>query len=102
MQGAFGFSIVVAATLLFVSFEVAGAEPAALRIPANSASGLRLAQASVEQLSRERKRYEAATERARAMLEAEKPAPPGASALPPPARKGRTSGTSDAVCIAGC
>src|ERR1700674_2735127 len=58
--------LVVAATLLLVPPAAAGAR--------NSGSGLHFAQASVEQSTPERQRYEAAAERARTALEAEKPA----------------------------
>src|ERR1700694_38466 len=68
--------LVVATTLLFVPPAAAGAH--------NSGSGLHLAQASVEELTLERQRYEAAAKRARAALEAEKPAARSAARPAPP------------------
>ena len=90
---AFGFRLTFAATLLFAPPAVAG--------PRNSGSDLRLAQASVGQAEAERQRYEAAAERARAALGAEKPEPQSVKA-PPPVRGGTSSEAKDAVCIAGC
>ena len=90
---AFGFRLVLAATLLFVAPAVAEAR--------NSGSDLRLAQAPAGQVDAERQRYEAAAERARAALEAEKPVPLSVKG-PPPVRGETNSDAKDAVCIAGC
>ena len=86
--------VVVVATLLFVPPAAAGVH--------NSGSGPHLAQASVEQLTPERQRYEAAAERARAALEAEKPALRSAARPAPPVPGRTNSDGKDAFCIAGC
>lgn len=98
----FGFPTLVAATLLLVPFEVAGAERAAPKKDVGAGSAVHLAQASIEQLTPERKRYEAATERARAALEAETPSPRRVNELSPRVSGDTNSATTDAVCIAGC
>lgn len=99
---AFGVPAVVAATLLLVPFGVAGAEPGAASLQIGAGSAVNLAQAPVEQLTPERKRYEAATERARAALAAEAPSRRRVDEPPPPAPGDTNGATTGAVCIAGC
>ena len=82
--------------LLFVQLEANAAEG-----ERTSGSGLNLAQMSDEQSTAGRKRYEAAAERARAALAAEKSAG-SANKAPPHIPDNTKSDMNGAVCIAGC
>jgi len=101
MRRTFSLPRLVGATLLLLPFEALGAGRVELQLHVNSGSGLRLAQASEEQLNAERKRYGAAAKRARAALEAERPA--RSINEPPPHVPGNTkNGMKATVCVAGC
>jgi hypothetical protein len=103
LRRSFDLPIILGTTLLFMPLgvHVVGAEHVQLHVGSNSGSGRNLAQASVEQLEAEkRKRYEAAAERARAALEAEKSA--RVNEAPPRIPGNTTSDVKGVVCIAGC
>jgi hypothetical protein len=67
----------------------------------NLASSPRLAQVSDEQLNAERRRYEAAAKRARAALEAERPAR-SANEVSPHIPGNTNNDMKATVCVAGC
>lgn len=104
IRRSFGLLTIVGATLLLVPPQgyAAGADRIEPNMRVNSGSASNLAQVPDELLKSEsRKRYEAAEERARAALGAEKEARRVDEA--PPRVPGETnSDTKDAVCIAGC
>lgn len=100
MRRTFSLPTLVGATLLLLPFEAVGAGRIELQLQVNSGSSPRLAQASDEQLNAERKRYEAAAKRARAALEAERPARSVNEA--PPRILGNTNDMKATVCVAGC
>lgn len=101
MRCTFALPTLVGATLLLLPFEAVGSGRIELEHHVNSGPGVRLAQASDEQLNAERKRYAAAAKRARAALEAENPA---RSVIEAPLHiRGNTKNDMKAtVCIAGC
>ena len=100
MRCTFALPTLIGAILLLLPFEAVGAGRIELQLQVNPGSSPRLAQASAEQLKTERKRYEAASKRARAALEAERPARSVNEGSPhfPVAQKDM----KEAVCIAGC
>jgi hypothetical protein len=93
--------IALAATLLCLPVEAFGASRLEQRPHVNLESPPRLVQASDDQLGAERKRSDAAAKRARAALEAQKPARDASEA--PPRDSGNPRGDVKAtICVAGC